>query len=292
MEKGTYLDTPIKEYRAWPGISYSRLAAFNESQDHALVEVPAKSFFEFGNAFELIIEDKAKGTNKFSGIFFICNAPGTMPADLAEWIKSGEDLNSKYRLTNSGERNKQSKRLHAWLDECQANPGKMPMGKDEVEMLKIMTDNFMKMEVFGHPLSDILPSADFQVPIVWYHGKMRKKALIDCMVEVGQNLFAFDIKTAADMKRFGWMFKDKYWIQEVHYSAGLRSIFPDHEIDWLFLVSSKQNPYISQSFCLDGRSRENAEDVYSALCKNFDEWNSDGRPPKGWLGLEEIKVWF
>ena len=29
-------------------------------------------------------------------------------------------------------------------------------------------------------LAEILPIADFQVPIIWYVGKMMKKALLDC----------------------------------------------------------------------------------------------------------------
>ena len=297
LKEGTYLDTPIKEYRKWPAISYSSLADFYESQDHALMEKPAKSFFEFGNAFELMIEDRAKGTKKFSEKFFTCEALGEMPIDLAGWIESGEDLNTKYKLKKDGGRHGGSSRLHEWLDECQANKGMMPMGKDQLESLSKMVDNFMLMQPFAdigndNTMAEILPVADFQVPIVWYVGKNRRKALIDILVITANTIYVFDIKTSADMKRFQWMLKDKYWIQEVHYSSGLGRIFEGKEIVWRFLVSSKAAPHISQPFHIDKYSRDATWDEYLELCEKYQEWVDAGRPPKGWKEAESIKVYF
>ncbi len=167
LKDGTYLDTPISEYRKWPATSYSSLADFNESQDHALMEKPAKSYFEFGNAFELMIEDRAKGTKLFSERFFTCDAPGEMPSDLAAWIEKGEDLSTKYKLKKDGGLHGGSKRLHEWLDACQANPGKMPMGKDQLESLSKMVENFMLLQPFadiGNPatMAEILITCYFE----------------------------------------------------------------------------------------------------------------------------------
>ncbi len=297
MKEGTYLDTSIKEYRKWPATSYSSLADFYESQDHALMEKPAKSYFEFGNAFELMIEDRAKGTKKFSERFFNCDAPGEMPEYLASWIEFGEDLNLRYRLKKDGERNKKSERLHEWLDECQANKGKMPMGKDQLESLSKMVENFMLMQPFADlgnasTMAEILPVADFQVPIVWYVGKNRRKALIDILIETNTSIYVFDTKTSADMKRFQWMLKDKYWIQEVHYSAGLGRIFTGKEVIWRFLVASKAPPYISQPFCIDKYSRDATWDRYLELCEKYQEWVDAGKPPKGWKELESVRIFF
>ena len=304
LKQGTYLDMPEKEYRALPAINYSSLADFKESQDHALMERVPKSYFEEGTAFELLIEDKAKGSDKFGARFFIANAPGTMPDDLAGWIESGEDLESKYvwckpdKKTGEVRFNKTYDRRHMWLDECRANPGKMPVGKDRKEMLDKMVDNFLLMQPFAdagteNPLAEILPIANFQVPIIWYVGKMRKKALVDCMIETKKTIYAFDIKTAADIERFEWMLKNKYWIQEAHYSAGLGQIFPDKNIVWRFLVASKAAPYISQPFCVDPFSMsDNGTQAYFDLCTRYFAWVEDGKPPRGWKDLKSVTVYF
>lgn len=297
MKQGIYYDMPEKDYRKLPALNYSSLADFNESQDHALMDKPSKSYFEFGTAFELLVEDRAKGSSKFAERFFVADAPGDMPDDLAGWIESKEDLNSKYRLKKDNTRNNQTKRLHAWLDECQRMPGMMPMGTDQIDMLGKMVDNFMLMRPLEDigvewTLEEILPVAHFQVPIIWYTGKMRKKALIDCMVETDTAVYVFDIKTAADLSRFQWMCKDRYWIQEIHYSSGLGRIFPGKDVHWRFIVSSKAEPWISQTFCLDKTSTDMAWTRYADLCQAYQAWLDDGKPPKGWKELETVKVWF
>jgi len=298
LKQGTYLDTPDKYYREWPAINYSTLADFNESQDHALMKKEAKSYFEEGTAFELLIEDQAKGSDKFGERFFLSTAPGAMPEDLAGWINRDEPLDDKYRLTKTGERNKQSDRLHAWLDSCRDNPGKMPVGIDQKEMLDKMVVNFMAMQPFsdgGNPvtMAEILPAADFQVPIVWYSGRQRKKALIDMYLETDLRIYAFDTKTAADMKRFSWMLKDKYWIQEVHYTDGLQAIFPDKEIVWRFVVASKAEPYLSQPYRVDPYSLSSGGvSAYHELCERYQAWINEGKPPKGWKELEKVRIFF
>lgn len=298
LKEGTYIDTSVEEYRKWPGINYSSLANFAESQDHALMEIPAKSYFEEGNAFELLIEDSAKGTNKFGERFFIAEAPGTMPDDLAGWIERGESLNEKYRVNKDGSLNKGSKRLHAWLDECQKNPGKMPVGKDRMEMLNKMVENFMVMQPFSdigteNTMAEILPVSYFQVPIIWYVGKMMKKALIDFIVDTGKTIYAFDIKTAADIERFVWMLKKKYFIQECHYSVGLGQVFPGKKIIWRFAVSSKAAPYLSQPFSIDPYTLiDKCMPRYQELCRKYDAWVKDGKPPKGWKEHKHINVYL
>jgi len=37
---------------------------------------------------------------------------------------------------------------------------------------------------------------------------------------------------------------------------------------------------------------EAAQDVYNALCLNYSEWVEAGKPAKGWLPAEAIKVFF
>ena len=297
MKQGIYPEMPEKDYRKLPALNYSSLADFNESPDHCLMVKPMKSYFTEGTAFELLIEDRAKGSNKFAQRFFLADAPGAMPEELAGWIDNKEDLSMKYRLKKDGGRNKQSERLHEWLDECQRMPGMMPMGTDQIDMLGKMVDNFLLMKPLeeigvNETLEEILPVAQFQVPVIWNTGKMRKKALLDCMIETDTAIYVFDIKTGADLKRFQWMCKDRYWIQETHYSSGLGRIFPGKDIHWRFIVSSKAEPWISQTFCLDKTSTDMAWSRYADLCEKYQEWVDDGKPAKGWKELQTVKIWF
>lgn len=304
LEKGTYFDCDVKTYRSWPAINYSSLSKFNESQDHALMEVPAKSYFEFGTALELLVEDRAKKTKHFDDKFFIADAPGAMPDDLAGWIEGKEDLELKYRRKKDGTLNMQSEKRHLWLDECLKHPGAMPKGVDEMKMLDTMVENFMLMQPFADEmsrdqgvyseltLSEILPNCEFQVPIIWYVGKIRKKALIDCLLETNERIYAFDIKTAATIKQFLRNLRDGYWIQEAHYTRGLGNIF-NKEIVWRFLVSPKDAPHVAQPFITDQYTMaEYAIEKYYELCTDYQAWVEAGRPPKGWKELESVKVFF
>jgi len=304
LKTGTYLDTPDKEYRAWNALNYSSIADYNDSQDHALMVKAAKSYFEFGTAFELLVEDQAKGSKKFNERFFVADAPGDMPDELAGWIDNKEDLGDKYRYKKDGTLNMQSEKRHLWLDACQDNPGAMPKGVDEMALLKKMVDNFMKMQPFADelsrqqgvysevPLSEILPIANFQVPIIWYVGKLMKKALLDLMVETESTVYVFDIKTTAELKRFVRMLMDRYWIQELHYTAGLKSIFKGKEIVWRFLVSSKAEPWLSKPYCVDPMRMDDCSGRYNDLCTEYQAWVDDDKPPKGWLTLEKVGIWF
>lgn len=298
LKQGTYFDTGEQEYRDWPGVNYSALARFNESQDHALMEWKAKSYFEEGTAFELLIQDRAQGSNLFGERFFIADAPGEMPSGLAGWIENGERLGGRYRRNKDGTLNQGSKRLHAWIDECRRNKGKMPIGRDRIKILNTMVDNFMCMQPFANfgefsTMEEVLKIAEFQVPIVWYLGKVRKKALIDVLIITQNIIFAFDIKSTADLSRFSWMLKDKYWIQEAHYCAGLGQIFPDKQIIWLFLASSKAEPWISQPFRVDEFSMSDSGlQAYYDLCVKYQAWIDEGKPSKGWKELKSVRVFW
>jgi len=302
MKSGIYPKMPEKDYRALSGLNYSSLADFNISQDHALMEKTGKSYFEFGNAFESLVEDRAKGTSKFTDRFFLADAPGEMPKDLAGWIEKEEDLKSKYKW------NKPKKdgsvalsgtyvNRHLWLDECIKNPGMMPIGTDQIEILGKMIDNFMAMKPLedigvNETLEEILPVAQFQVPIIWYHGKMVKKALIDCMVETDTAVYMWDIKTAATEAKFRQMLSKRYWLQEIHYTAGGGHVYPGKDIHWRFLVSPKDEPWVAFPAITDPGSSGTCWSRYAKLCEDYQAWVDDGRPAKGWKELQIGKVWF
>ena len=295
MKQGIYPEMEEKDYRKLPALNYSSLADFNESPDHCLMKKAGKSYFEEGTAFELLIEDRAKGTNKFAKRFFLADAPGAMPKELAGWIENKEDLKTKIEYKLDGDRKKKSK--HKWIDECLKNPGMMPMGTDQMKMLGKMVDNFLLMkplEDIGveETLEEILPIAQFQVPIIWYTGKMRKKALLDCMVETDTAIYVFDIKTAANEDKFRKTLSKRYWVQEVHYSSGIGRLFSGKDVIWRFLVSPKDEPWVAFPAITDKTSIDMAWSKYADLCESYQEWIEDGRPKKGWKELQTVKVWF
>jgi len=295
VKPGVYYDMPEAEYRALPRLNYSLLADFNQSQDHALQVRQNQSYFEFGKAFELVIQDISKDTRLFYDRFFVSQIRGEMPKGVAEWIESEADLSNKYNLNKDGSRSKVSARLHEWLDACIDNPGKMPMSQIEYDQLCIMAWNFLDMHIYGHPLYEILPVAEFQVPIVWEINGIAKKALVDVLIETDLKTYTFDIKTSVSLSNhftnFKKMLRSRYWIQDIHYSEGIKATCKN-PMPFMFLVSSKSEPFLAQPFGLDPDSRIDAEQAYSSLCYDFAEWDKSGRPPKGWKEYEEIKLYF
>ena len=295
MREGIQKDMLEKDYREILAIHYSGLADFKESQDHCLIDKPAKSYFEEGTAFELLIEDAVKGTTKFTKRFFMADAPGDMPIGLAIWIDKKEDLASKIEYKLDGDRKKKSK--HKWIDECLKNPGMMPMGTDQMEKLSHMVKNFLVMKPLQdigveETLEEILPIAQFQVPLFWNVGKMKKKALIDCMVVTDTAVYVFDTKTTATIEKFFQMARKRYWVQEIHYSSGIGRIFPGKDIHWRFLVAPKAEPWVTQPSCIDQTSVDAAWFEYQELCDRYQAWLDDGRPARGWKELETVKLYF
>ncbi len=72
-----------ENYRAFPGLNYSFLADYRESEEKAAKGTGPKSFFETGKAFESIIEDRATGSTLFADRYFVANVTGTMPEKLS-----------------------------------------------------------------------------------------------------------------------------------------------------------------------------------------------------------------
>jgi len=289
--KGIFPEMSVKEYRAADGLNYSLLADFKESQDHALKEREPKSYFEFGTAFELLVQDYATGTNHFKERFFLTTARGEMPSNIAEWVETGIDLSDKYNLNKDGSRSKTSKRLHAWLDDCVENPGLMPMSQDEFAKISIMLENFWKMEVYGHNLRDLLAVADFQVPIFWEMHGIKKKGLLDVLILTDDKTYPFDIKTTANIPQFVTMYRKKYSIQDLHYTEGVQVVLGESE-PMMFLASSKEDPFLAQPFGMDSESRGWAIEKYHELCHNCNDWIQAGKPAKGWKSFESIKIYY
>ena len=284
-----------QEYRDYPAINFSNLAAYYNagvySPDHALMTVDFKSYFEYGKMFETKLQDKVKGTNEFEKRFFKSTASGKMPDDLIRWIDEGEDLESHIKLKKDGTRNMQSKTLHAFIDEAMENPGKIPVSIQDWDMLERHTERMLKMQYFDVSVEDILAAGQWQVLITWKDDDLPKKALVDCLVDLGGEYLPVDIKTAAGFQKFGYMLRDRYWIQDIHYTEGVNSVY-GKSMQMVFFVASKEAPCLCQPWTVDYSdpgSRAIAIEEYKGLCNSYHQWAEAGRFPKGWLPLNAIK---
>lgn len=295
--KDIKLDMTEEEYRKHPALNFSKLASYyNEgvySPDHALMDYEFKSYFEYGKMFETLLQDTVKGTDDFSQRFFFSNASGQMPDKLIEWIDTGEQLSDKYKLNKNGSRSKSSRTLHGFLDEAQGNPGKIPVSQQDAELLKMHVERMIKMSYLNVRVGDLLAKAEWQVPIIWldeYDG-LQKKALLDCIVDLGGEYLVLDIKTAASFIRFSMMLRKKYWIQDIHYIEGVNQ-FIGPSMQMIFLVASKEAPFLCQPWSLDYGDmdwRINAIEEYRELCESFAAWDGN---PRGWLPMGTQKLYL
>jgi hypothetical protein len=281
-----------KQYHKAPGINSTALSRYAEGPDIALMPMEPKSVFEIGNAFEALVEDRACGTNKFGERFFYSKCSGGLPEKLVGWIEGLADLSTKYVLKKDGGLNNQKKTLHAYLDECQENPGMVPIGAGDAEMLKRMVDNFFKMEIYGQSMSDLLSVCDFQEPVFWVDDWGReKKALFDAITVCDGRAYIFDFKSAANPAQFVQMLKRKYHFQASHYEEGATVKFGS-SMPMMFLASYKCEPYLAQPWGIDPESRDMARAVYLDTVAQYAAWNEAGKPSRGWAEYDEVKLWF
>lgn len=283
--------TSEAEYREYPAINFSSLAAYNISPDHALMKVDHKAYFEYGRQFETMLQDTVKGTDEFKKRFFKSTVSGKMPDELIQWIDKNEDLESKYNLNKDGSRSKTSATRHAFLDEAQANPGKIPVSIQDWDMLNRHTENMLKMQYLDANVEDILAAGEWQVPITWTADGLEKKALVDCLVDLGGEYLPVDIKTTANFKQFSYMLKDKYFIQDIWYCEGVTHVYGP-AMQMAFFVASKEAPFLCQPWAVDYGGidfRISALEEVNTLAREYQKWVEAGRFPKGWLPLQAVK---
>lgn len=283
------------EYREYPAINFSSLAAYHNkgvySPDHALMTLGHKAYFEYGKMFETMLQDTVKGAKKFEKRFFKSTVSGKMPDELIRWIDQKEDLESKYSLNKDGSRSKTAATRHAFLDEAQANPGKIPVSTQDWDMLERHTERMLKMQYLDAKVEDVLSAGQWQVPITWFVGDIEKKALVDVLVDLGGEYLPIDIKTTANFKQFSYILRDKYFLQDLHYCEGVTHTH-GVAMSMVFFVASKEAPCLCQPWTVDYGGTDfrcSALDEYNELCESYSKWVEAGRFSKGWLPLESVK---
>jgi len=293
----TALKTQDIPYRDRPGLNYSTLARFYQGPDFALLDVEPKSYFEIGNSLELALQDRAQGTDTWHDRFFEAESAGTIPEKLVKWIEDDEDLTTKYTFNKDGEtRNKKYSRIHDWLDECIAHPGKIPMGKTEQDMVGRMLRSILAMEIEGVPFTDVLPDCMFQVPLYWESRGIQKKALLDIVYQTEDLTYIWDLKSAANFSMFKRMLRQKYWIQYIHYTEGAARYFKGVR-PMNFLVASKSTEDLNHAMEVEvdrGLEMENFYDLqqeYENLTTEYLAWVDGGKKPKGYRDKETVFIY-
>ena len=153
----------------------------------------------------------------------------------------------------------------------------------------------IKMEYLGVKVGDILAKAEWQVPIIWTDevDGLKRKALLDCIVNLGDEYLVIDIKTAASFQKFMFMLRDKYVWQDIHYVEGVNAVMGP-AMQMVFFVASKEAPCLCQPWTIDYGDinwRIAAIEEYRKLCLAYNEWCKIGRPSKGWLPLQTTKYY-
>jgi hypothetical protein len=282
------MDNPTTEaeYRQHPGLNYSKLSQFYESQDHALLQTPPKAIFEIGHIFEDMVQDACKGTSLFKDRYFVCDTKGKMPDELMRWIESCEDLSTKIIYNKDGVTpSGHHKSRHAFIDACLDNPGKYPITQYDSDMLCIMRDNMLSTEVFGSTVLEMLADSEFQIPVTWETHGILKKALFDAVYVDSDYVISFDIKTSANQTTFNRFAREKYWIQKEHYSEG--AVHEWGRINgFCFLAGYKEDPFLCEPIQIKGDKSYD----YEALCNDYMKWAREDKPQKGYLPMRDIWV--
>lgn len=290
------MQTEEEKYRAAPGLNYSLLADYADSPDRALMPREPKGYFEVGKVFETVFQDEIEGTNQFAETWFVADLKGAIPDKIVKWFDEVTDLATCFTYNKDGfTRSGTQKNVHAWLDACLEYPGKRPVSQTMMKEIKAMVSNMLKMEIMGAPLVDILQNCQFQVPLYSEQNGIKKKALFDIVAQVNMGgqptMICFDIKTAANLGKFRQSFKSRYIWQHAHYLSVAKANYKNVYNKMVFLVASKEKPYIAKPFEIADKSMGYVEEKYDDLCLQFDQWDKGGRPAKGWLPMEQLTVW-
>ena len=289
-----------KEYHKRPELNSSKLAAFYQGPDYALMEVVPKPAWEFGHVFETYVQSQAEGSTVFNDRYFVGKGlKGSIPEKLLKAINEGAFLEDVYVFTDKGKRNLRQDRLHAWLDAQLANIGKSPVSVDDFERAKRMTDNLFKTPFRGQKVRDFLERARWQVPFFWRGQGIEKRGLADILIEEnGEVELLADLKSTASPREFRNAARDRLWTQALHYREGISSCFGDSG-PMVFIPVVNTEPWVAiEPLSLHYKDQfAKNEDVellmrlkYQNLCEDYRMWELSGKPARGYIDMK-VNVW-
>lgn len=164
----------------------------------------------------------------------------------------------------------------------QANADRYVMKEDAAEIVRLACEAVREHEL-GALVSH--PEAVFEKPIFWTcpHTGLECRAKPDFYLDMGDRILAYDLKTTeqiypAAFARTAKQFR--YWLQDAHYSTGLRTIF-EKPVEFRFWVVEVKRPFRISPREYDPPSREIADDAYKhmmerlAQCYQTNEWRDE-----------------
>lgn len=241
------------EYRKAPGLNYSEVKPHDRHHEYSAIEFNGNEATAFGSHFEDRIYNAVNGT-KMRPVKFVKASTVTAKA----YVQAIEEAKET---------------------------GELVIFEKNRPIMDTLVERMLKMPFMGHTVSEIVKNAMVELPIFWDQGGVKKKAKIDSYIELNNEIYPFDLKTyGKELESFKWAIKDGYWIQDLHYTEGLQSVYPDKIVHPMtFLVASKQAPYLCQPWIIEHDTRAMLEEKYYNLVQYYIEWDESGRPINGFI---------
>lgn len=179
----------------------------------------------------------------------------------------------------------------------EANPNKFVVKDSDYFAIVAACDSVRK-----HELGTLIRHEDavFEVPQYWTDEatQLDCRLMADFYLDVGHEILAYDLKTTervypGAVKRTARQFK--YWLQDAHYSSGLRTIY-GKPVKFRFWFVEMAYPYRVAPFEYLETSRDNANDAYRNLmgrlsdCYALDSWDDTFTSQVNYLRLDPWDV--
>jgi len=297
------------DYTSWEyfnkieALSNSKLKEFIKGPEYVGLGMKSKIEFLIGHAVEDLLYQKVFNDGRFDAKFFVDQSGYSRPSNWEEIFESKKK--EQFLKTNKdGSTSKHS--TNDWIKLAIENSGKIPIKKEELEIIQGMVESLLKLDIKfihedkqhgGIKYADLIAKSIVEEIIVWEDDDgLLKKCMIDLIVDPGIGaLFLTDLKTFRENpKSFGKQANNlRYDIQAVHYREGAKAKYGGDVTIMHFIVVEKTFPFVS-GICTfkDEENYENSEEFYEWECKDYKEWEDNGKPLKGQLDqIQDIFIY-
>jgi hypothetical protein len=285
--------TTSEEYYKYDAVNSGSLATFSIWDKNIRDEPIDRYEYWLGKCFEGVIREKYDPSYTLE--FFTVK---DMNKRIVKAIIDGTSLDEVVRYKNDGNVYKGDEKIEEQVKIIKAET-RSPIDEDDFELIKKTSANLLTMEALdGLTVADFFEHAEFDVPVIWEDGA-ECKALFDVIstleTDSGEKVTVpFDLKYYASPYVFRTMFLNKLWLQERHYTHGLkhycweRGTSPYYCMP--FLVGYKDSG-LTQLNKLDDDYIERADDKYLDLLYRYMEWLSEGKKETGHLPQRDLRIY-
>jgi hypothetical protein len=267
MEYKVYFDAK-GGYRAAKMLHYSLLSSLDKNPKTIHQSMNrSTSFFDYGN----LVEDMWMYPETWETMYVVPKI--AKPTGQMEWYVDAYLYAMKQLIANPHEyayeaataenvkksgkpmQAKAEKMLDRFKEEANAycnfhikNSDKVLISKEDMMEAKIAVEGLKNFD----GIQELTGKGDvyFQVPLAYKLMGVDIKVLFDILIVTDEGIYGIDLKTMAQqLREFKRNYsKFKYYIQEGLYTKALLANFPDTEIDFKFLVSSRETPETPRLF--------------------------------------------